>query len=147
MANTEEMLSERHIRPTAVRILILRKMAELNCAVSQAQLEELLHTVDKSTISRTLAHFVDKHLAHRFAGSDGVTLYALCPPQCHCHDQENPSIGDMHVHFTCDRCGRTFCMRTLPVPVITLPSGFTVSTANYLLRGICAECAAKVSHD
>lgn len=44
-------LKARDIRPTALRLLILRTMAGFDRAFSLADLEEELDTVDKSTLS------------------------------------------------------------------------------------------------
>lgn len=48
----EEALEHRGIRPTAVRLMIFKEMRALDCAVSQADIEQRLETVDKSTVSR-----------------------------------------------------------------------------------------------
>ena len=55
-------LNLRTVKPTAIRLLILRTMMEMNRAVSQPDLEEKLQTVDKSTIFRTISLFLDRHL-------------------------------------------------------------------------------------
>lgn len=47
-----DKLAKRDIKPTAIRLLILKSMMEAGRAVSQLDLETLLDTVDKSTISR-----------------------------------------------------------------------------------------------
>ena len=52
----------RGIKPTAMRLLILRAMLDTNRAVSQHDLEETLQTVDKSTIFRTVMLFMEHHL-------------------------------------------------------------------------------------
>lgn len=136
----ENLLGQRRIRPTAVRLLILRTMAGADCALSQAQIESALSTVDKSSISRTLSLFVSRHLAHRLPGPDGVMLYALCAPGCRCHDEQAPNPDDLHLHFTCEVCHKTYCLRYLPVPRVSLPDGFTFSSASFIVRGICPEC-------
>ena len=50
-----DKLERRDIKPTAIRLLILKNMLEVGRAVSLLDLETLLDTVDKSTISRTIA--------------------------------------------------------------------------------------------
>ena len=49
-----DKLERRDIKPTAIRLLILKNMLEVGRAVSLLDLETLLDTVDKSTISRTM---------------------------------------------------------------------------------------------
>jgi Fur family ferric uptake transcriptional regulator len=46
----------------------------------------------------------------------------------------------MHAHFNCERCGRTFCLQTTQVPLVTLPGNFQVHSINYVLKGLCPEC-------
>ena len=59
-----DKLAKRDIKPTAIRLLILKSMMEAGRAVSQLDLETLLDTVDKSTISRTITLFLSHHLIH-----------------------------------------------------------------------------------
>ena len=51
-------LEHRHIKPTATRLLILQQMYRGDEMVSLPELERLLPTVDKSTISRSLTLFL-----------------------------------------------------------------------------------------
>ena len=55
-------LELRGVKPTAIRLLILRTMMDMNRAVSQPDLEERLQTVDKSTIFRTVSPVSYTHL-------------------------------------------------------------------------------------
>jgi Fur family ferric uptake transcriptional regulator len=48
---------------------------------------------------------------------------------------------DLHVHFYCTRCHRTFCLESTPVPPVDVPEGYEVETKSYLLKGVCPECA------
>jgi Fur family ferric uptake transcriptional regulator len=44
------------------------------------------------------------------------------------------------VHFYCEHCQRTMCLHDVAIPDVALPEGFTLSSANFVLKGICAEC-------
>ena len=48
-----DILKQREIRPTAIRLLILKAMMQFERAFSLLDLENELDTVDKSTVSRT----------------------------------------------------------------------------------------------
>ena len=89
-------LNLRNVKPTAIRLLILRTMMEMNRAVSQPDLEEKLQTVDKSTIFRTISLFLDRHLIHAIDDGSGALKYAVCSDDCTC------SVSDQHVHFYCE---------------------------------------------
>jgi hypothetical protein len=67
----EQQLLNRNIKPTAIRLLILKAIAEKNDVVSLVDLETMLETVDKSTVFRTLTLFQQNHLLHTI--DDGST--------------------------------------------------------------------------
>ena len=127
----------RGIKPTAMRLLILRTMLDTNRAVSQHDLEETLQTVDKSTIFRTVMLFMEHHLVHAVDDGSGALKFAVCSDDCTC------SVSDQHVHFYCEGCHRAFCFRQQAVPVVEAPEGFVLHGVNYVLKGLCPACAAK----
>ena len=51
MKELERKLNDRGVRPTAVRLLIFKSMVEYPQAFSLSDMETVLETVDKSTIS------------------------------------------------------------------------------------------------
>ena len=51
-----KILEQRGIKPTAIRMLVLKAMIETEQAVSLLDLENKLDTVDKSTIFLSLIH-------------------------------------------------------------------------------------------
>lgn len=139
---SDELFALRNIRPTSVRVLVLNELERADCALSLSDLEGRLATVDKSSIFRTLTLFLSHHLVHCVEDGTGMTKYALCSPNCHCGETQNGTfLNDLHTHFRCERCGRTFCLRGLPVPSVPLPKGFKLTSANYVLVGLCPECS------
>lgn len=132
-----DMLALREIKPTALRLMILKAMLGSGCAMSLLDLVDTLETVDKSTVSRTLALFLEHHLIHSIDDGTGSLKYAVCSNECSCH------VDDLHTHFYCTRCHRTLCLRGLPVPVVHLPENFVLESVNYVMKGICADCATK----
>ncbi len=131
-------LELREIKPTAIRLLILRMMSSSDHAVSLSELEQSLETVDKSTIFRTLMLFLSHHLIHGIADGSGVLKYAVCSDDCHCQASE------LHTHFYCENCRKTFCLTGLPAPIVKLPAGFSLNSVNYVIRGVCPECNGKM---
>ena len=111
-------------------------MMQAERAVSLLDLETLLDTVDKSTISRTIALFLSHHLIHSIDDGSGSLKYAVCDNSCNC------VVQDLHSHFYCEKCHRTFCLEGTHIPVIDLPEGFTLHSINYVLKGICQECSS-----
>ena len=134
----EELLQVAGIKPTPARIMIIKAMSSADPPLSMAEIGDRLETVDKSVISRTLALFKSRDLIHVIQdGSDSVR-YELCLSCSH----DAALDDDLHVHFHCEVCGKTFCLKDIPIPVLALPSGFRAHSVNYVINGICPDCSA-----
>lgn len=127
-------LEQHGIKPTANRILVARTLAECSRPMSLSELEYRILSIDKSGIFRALTLFRDHHLVHVIEDGTGSARYELC----HSHDHE--ADDDLHPHFYCERCRRTFCLTDTAIPRIVVPEGFEVTSANYLVKGICPDC-------
>lgn len=134
-----DLMAEREIQPTAIRILVLQTMLKADRSVSLLDLENMLDTVDKSSIFRTITLFLSHHLIHSIDDGTGSSKYAVCSTGCSCE------VNDLHTHFHCQGCNKTFCLPHIPTPVVQLPEGFTLSSINYVLKGLCPECAGKAA--
>ncbi|MBQ1798429.1 MAG: transcriptional repressor [Muribaculaceae bacterium] len=132
----EQALEQAGVRITAVRMLVWRTLRdECRGAFTLADLESLLPTVDRSTLFRTLVTLTEAHLLHHIDDGSGKQKY------CVCHvDDTRQCMG--HVHLTCDVCHRTFCLEQVPIPPVMLPAGFQPHETEYIIRGVCAACAA-----
>ena len=130
-----DILNKRKIKPTAIRLLVLKAMMEFERAFSLLDLENYLDTVDKSTVSRTINLFLDHHLIHCIDDGSGTLKYSVCGEDCSC------SIEELHAHFYCLKCHKTFCLRNIPVPTVQLPRNFTLESINYVLKGCCEDCS------
>jgi ferric uptake regulation protein len=137
----EAKLAHRDIRATSSRILVLRTLMTQESALALSDLEAILPTLDKSTLFRTLTTFAAHHLVHIVEDGSGLAKYALCADDCHCGEDENDELADLHTHFYCERCQRTFCLRGVPVPIPKLPEGFSVRTVGFVVKGICDKCS------
>lgn len=138
----EERLENRQIRLTSARILILHKLSEIEYPVSLLELETMLETLDKSTISRSLAVLLEHHIIHSFEDGSGSTKYEIC------RSTSGECAGeDRHMHFYCVECRRTFCLKGIEVPIIQLPEGYTPLSINYTAKGICPKCMCKKKQD
>ena len=58
-----------------------------------------------------------------------------------CQSQDENTDDDMHVHFYCERCQRTYCLSDTPIPQVELPAGFEQSSVNYMVKGLCPKCS------
>lgn len=138
-----DLMEQRGIKPTAVRILVLRAMLASEDAFSLQSLEEQLESVDKSTIYRCITLFLTHHLIHAIDDGTGSFKYAVCAAGCHCGEDNGEHLDDLHAHFYCERCHRTYCLDSIHVPLVSLPGNFEVHDINYVLKGICPMCSNK----
>ncbi|NDV59818.1 Fur family transcriptional regulator [Bacteroides sp. 519] len=135
MDEYEKRLEYRGIRVTAVRLLILKEMLTFSRAFSLADIEERLDTVDKSTIFRTISLFHEKLLIHSIDDGSGSMKYSVCSEDCMC------ALNDLHVHFFCTKCKRTYCLESIHIPKVQLPPGFLLENVNFVLKGLCGDCS------
>ena len=98
----EEKLKDKGVRPTAARILILQKLSEQTYPISLLELEAQLETLDKSTISRSLAILLEHHAVHAFEDGSGSMKYEICRS-----DTDTCFIENRHIHFYCEVCHKT----------------------------------------
>ncbi len=130
----EERLENRDIKPTAMRLLVLRQLVEVGAAISLKDLESKFERADKATLYRTLKTFEDKKLIHSIEDGTGSMKYALCEEGCECEPQ------DQHIHFHCIKCDETYCLTQSKIPQTQIPAGFRVSSASMVYQGLCANC-------
>ena len=129
-----ELIEHHGVKPTANRLVIARALAAAGRPMSMTELETLLETIDKSNIFRTLQAFREAHLVHVLEDTGDGVRYELCRSH---HDDED---DDLHVHFYCEKCHRTFCLSDIPVPSVSIPEGYEMHSVSYLLKGICKDC-------
>jgi len=130
----ETKLQQRNIKPTAMRELVYEVLNKSKKALSLYEIEQQFDNVERSTIFRTLKTFQEKLLIHSVDDGTGAVKYALCEEGCTCLP------NDLHVHFLCNNCGQTHCLRDMPVPKMELPDGFSFESANFVVKGICSNC-------
>ena len=130
----EERLNQRGIKPTAMRELVLKVMLSENVAISLPELEQKFDRAERTTLYRTLKLFEKNKLIHSIDDGFGAKRFAVCSDVCMC------SIEDLHIHFFCEKCKKSYCLTDLPFSLPTLPTGFEFSSANFVISGICADC-------
>ncbi len=137
--NYEEILSRHGIRPTALRLLVYRNMAKFQDTFSMSDLEDMFETIDKSTLFRTVTLFAKHHLVHEIVDGSKSTKYCLI------HKEHFSGLNDLHCHFYCEVCHKTFCLDHINIPAVRYPEGFELHQIDYLMKGVCPECAKKHS--
>ncbi len=131
-------LAQKQITPTPMRLLVLEQfLSGSTGARGLSDLEQALPRADRITLYRTLRTFVERGLLHGVTDGSGATRYALCDEAC-----SPAGHADVHPHFRCRRCGETVCLTSISVSAPTLPDGFVLEQAEFLLTGVCEGCHA-----
>jgi Fur family ferric uptake transcriptional regulator len=133
-AEIEKKLESKNVKPTAMRTLVYKALVDSGKALSLGDLELRFEKVERSTIFRALKIFQDNYIVHPVDDGTGAVKYAFCDDDCTCN------IYDLHVHFYCTRCGRTRCMKELPIPNVKLPDGYSYENAQFIINGVCPRC-------
>lgn len=136
METVEEHLLEHGVKPTAVRILVWRKAIEQTETFTLNDMEQWMPHMDRSSIFRALRLFTEHHLLHEINDGSGHQKYCVC----RCSNENHLN----HVHFTCTRCGKTYCLEDYTIPIVNLPMGFTMDEVEYIIKGTCSNCQMKM---
>src|SRR5690606_23605510 len=131
----EKTLLAREISPTSMRILVLKELQNSDHAVSLNDLEVLFDQADKTTLYRTLKTFEKNRLVHSIDDGTGSMKYALCDESCDCLPEQ------AHIHFHCNKCELTFCMKEYNLPKIQLPKKFKAEETSLVVKGLCEKCS------
>ena len=137
MNEIESKLKQKDVRPTAMRMLIYKFMAEKEAAQALTDVELAFTKADRTTVYRTLKTFEEKGIVHQIDDGTGVLKYALCEPGCRCDIDR-----DLHLHFHCNSCDKTIRLTEHKIPHINLPQGFIAEDANLVVKGICDACSS-----
>lgn len=134
------VLEAEKIRPTNIRKEILYLFFEVNYAISHSDIFlKLNNKFDRVTIYRTLELFENKGLIHKIIDNTGVTKYAS-----HGHggcDINFKHHKTNHLHFKCKECGNIYCMCSIDVPEVNVPTGFELQDLKLSAEGLCKICS------
>lgn len=131
----ENKLTTKNIKPTSMRLLVLKQLIESKTAVSLSELENRFDKVDKVTLYRTLKTFDKQKLIHSIDDGSGAIKYALCEENCVCAPEEQ------HVHFHCEKCEETFCLTNTKIPSLNIPIAFKANSVSMVYKGVCSNCS------
>lgn len=135
MQHSADILTVAGIKPTSNRVLVVRTLLDSGVPMSLRDLELSLSTLEKSSILRVLNLLIEHHAIHTVEDGRGIVKYEICHAGAH-----TSFDTDMHPHFYCERCRKTFCLSESVIPHVDLPSGFEAHSVNYMVKGICPDC-------
>jgi Fur family ferric uptake transcriptional regulator len=129
-----QLLSDKGIRVTEQRMLIMRELDKLRVPASHAELTERLSgsTLDRATIYRNLVSLTEAGLLVKTQLGDGVWRFELPRTSSTTHGE--------HPHFVCTDCGSVAC---LPEGTISIRGGSSLRdrVSEIQLRGHCEACS------
>jgi Fur family ferric uptake transcriptional regulator len=131
----ENKLRTQDVKPTAMRILVLRTLLNSRSAMSLSDIEQQFDQADRTTLYRTLKTFESKKIIHKIDDGTNAPKFAVCVEGCEC----NPE--DLHIHFHCTNCEETYCLNNISIPTIELPNQFTLNQINMVVKGLCDDCS------
>lgn len=133
MKESETYLEAHGVKPTAVRTLVWDMAQRQSETFSLHDMERWMPQMDRSSIFRALKLFAEHDLLHIIDDGTGQQKYCVC--RCEANRHIN------HVHFTCTKCGHTYCLEDYMIPIVEVPDGFKMEEVEYIMKGICANCA------
>lgn len=131
-----QLLKDYQLRKTNARLQVLELFMTTDHALSHHHLEIRLDDVDRVTLYRTLKTFEQKGIIHKAFDGTEALKYALCS-QHNCAEHEH---NDNHVHFNCEKCGKTVCLEEVITPPMPVPEGYTIAEQHVLVKGVCPDC-------
>lgn len=127
-----DSLEEHGIKPTSVRLLVWKECSKCHKTFTLQDMEERMLQMDRSSIFRALRLFTDHHLLHEIDDGTGFQKYCVC----RCEGEKHLN----HIHFSCKKCGRTYCLEEYAIPIVSLPEGYEMEEAEYVVKGLCPAC-------
>jgi Fur family ferric uptake transcriptional regulator/Fur family zinc uptake transcriptional regulator len=121
------------LRATRHRKVILRFLLESGRPVSHSEVKGVLPQLDRVTIYRTLAAFVNAGIAHQVQSPDGSWRFCA-------HRTDGKGCPGNHPHFFCTSCGAMICLTGHALERIDVPEGCEVSGKQFVIWGRCASC-------
>ncbi|HMH31961.1 MAG TPA: transcriptional repressor [Puia sp.] len=129
-------LKQHHLAVTKARIKILELFQNSENALENQLIEKKTqHQFDRITVYRTLQAFLKKGIIHAIPAYNNSVRYALCKADCDEHAHH-----DNHLHFICEKCGKTTCLDRTDISIIQLPKGYFLYKADTILTGVCNIC-------
>lgn len=136
--NHQEILKSSKLSLTIHRIELLNILSGCNQAISEKELELLMNgNCNRTTIYRNLNSLVEKKIVHRILSGEAVKYKLIA------RKKENMRNFD-HVHFDCKTCNTTYCLEDLAIQDFKLPEGFTKTENQFIIFGVCKNCANDV---
>ena len=135
MEDVERILTEAGVKPTAIRMMVMKEIIAVGHTFTLSDMEFRLETVDKSTLFRTLTLFLEHKLLHEVDNGSGSKIYCRC---------ECRNAHTSHIQFTCTSGGKTFLIKYIDTSSIPHPEALTIEEISCVMKGLCPDCSPKL---
>lgn len=133
---TEELLKCYNLSRTAVRDDMLNVFIRSRLPISVNELKDRMVTnCDRVTLYRNLKKFTQKGILHEVYLDKHDSKYVL--PESIINPEQKYTE---HLHFKCVECNMVRCLTDQKIMKVSLPSGFRMLEANFVVYGICDAC-------
>lgn len=120
------------LRNNLVRDRILDMIKRSAVALSHTEIRCALNGADRVTVYRSLRWLIERKLIYRIVNLDRSSKYAVYRQPAGQHTGK--------VHFSCVNCKKVVCLDGLQAD-LTLPDQYKLIDTNFVLFGLCPECA------
>ena len=131
------ILKAARLKVTHLRLAVLDYLIATGVPVSHADIQAYMPDIDRVTLYRTLASFVEANIVHQVQGLDGAWRF------CAHAQADNDGCPGNHPHFLCTSCGKMTCLQDQPMSKVNVPEGFEVTGKQFVAYGKCPECGSK----
>ncbi len=134
--SVREMLRSAGLKITPLRVQVLEFLIDAGRPLSHADVHAVLPDLDRVTLYRTLASFVESDIAHQVQGQDGTWRFCA-------HSRDEDCCPGNHPHFLCEACGTMICLTGQSMPRVEVPPQCRVAGKQFVVYGKCPACAQK----
>lgn len=146
MNHIEQVLRNKGIRPTAIRMDILSLLTQSKRAYLSSELERAFdHALDRVSLYRCLLTLTDAGLVHKHIDTKGVCWYYVTSVETAPKDEtptdQSANMGtDDYPHFKCNQCETVVSLPKLPEEYLAQIRQYQLDNLRLLGEGTCDDC-------
>ena len=142
MSTIDQLLRDKSVRPTPIRVGILSLLLKTRRAYSPNELERAFdQALDRVSLYRCFLTLIQAGLIHRHIDAKGNCSY-FCTPLDTFADATSDDVSDSagFPHFKCSQCETVIPLPKLPPEYIALVRQYQLDNLRLLAEGTCDDC-------
>ncbi len=134
-----DILDHHQVKKTTPRVALIQAMQEARVPLSENEIKERMGELyDRATFYRSVQTLSSAGIIHRIVADNVMVKYALN----NCENGHHHQVD--HAHFFCRQCHHLYCLKSIKVQTLDLPSGFVDEEHDLVIRGICDQCNSQL---